>query len=788
MTSSRFFRRFDPLQRAYLWSLGLGGAAMLVLLNIIRLASADAPWGVLGWVDLLKSEVFLGLGLTVAGLASLGLVRRPAARKGVLLSWQLIWILVGFVEISAHQFFLSTGSTLDYYLLSFSLKNLTDTFEVIDSEVARWIYVALPLYVGWVLGAPWVVYRKLTARAACSDPLGSTDAPAGSWRWALAAVLLLGASALPSFTSPLLSARARAASTTLALTTVEALRPSLTAAESSVSPALNTRLEPLHPNSARPPRNVVFLVLESMRASSTTIYNPALKTTPFLADLATRSTVVEHAYTLLPHSSKALVAILCGIEPNLRMPITEAIDDSIPARCLAELLGAQGYQSAFFQSARSNFENRTQLVRNMGFDDFFPGEQMDSTGFERANYFGFEDDIMLEPSRKWLEQLKDQPFFATYFTLTPHHDYLAPRRYGRLDFAEDDTLNRYLNTLHYVDNFIKNIFDQYKAHGLYENTIFVLVGDHGEGLGEHGRHQHDNVIYQEGIRVPMLIFDPQDPTPRRIGYNANHLDLMPTVLKMLGFRVEGGSYPGVPLTEIDHERPMYTHCWYERRCMARILGDKKYIHHFDTQPDEFFDLGADPDETQDLARTREDLGAWRRDLIAWRERIIGMHQNIFEDRIEGAIFEQLPPVQHRLDARFGDEIRLHGYDISADSVAPGGAVRVTWYFESLAKLEPGWQIFVHTENKGKRHNFDHVPVHGLLPMELWIPSAFVADQQTLWVPHDWRGGDLVVYLGLWNRETGARKPVHGSIETDGNDRALVLKMPIRREKRPAKTK
>ena len=67
-------------------------------------------------------------------------------------------------------------------------------------------------------------------------------------------------------------------------------------------------------------------------------------------------------------------------------------------------MASHGFATAFFQSATEAFEGRRQLVANMGYDTFVPNEQMRTTGFARANYFGYEDDIMLAPSREWLEQ------------------------------------------------------------------------------------------------------------------------------------------------------------------------------------------------------------------------------------------------------------------------------------------------------------------------------------------------------------------------------------------------
>jgi arylsulfatase A-like enzyme len=96
----------------------------------------------------------------------------------------------------------------------------------------------------------------------------------------------------------------------------------------------------------------------------------------------------------------------------------------------------------------------------------------------------------------------------------------------------------------YQDFFLKKLFEQYKDLGLYEDTVFVILGDHGEGFGEHGLKQHDNTIYQEGLHIPLLVHDPQNPEPRRVGENVSELDVLPTVAEKLGYEIEGGEYPG----------------------------------------------------------------------------------------------------------------------------------------------------------------------------------------------------------------------------------------------------
>jgi lipoteichoic acid synthase len=290
-------------------------------------------------------------------------------------------------------------------------------------------------------------------------------------------------------------------------------------------------------------RNVVLILLESTRARSVTPYNEDIQTTPFLAELSRQSLFAERAYAAMPHTTNAQTATVCGIDPPTREK-TNSLGDRIPARCLPDLLNDQGYETAYVQSATEDFERRPEVVKNMGYEEFSSLEDLNKKGFQRANYFGYEDDIMLEPSKEWLQQNGGKPFFATYNTITPHHNYLAPdQRYGRKQFAKDDALNRYQNSVRYLDIFVENLIEQYKELGLYENTVFVIQGDHGEGFGEHDRYQHDNVIWEEGLRIPMMVIDPSR-TAKRMEAPVSELDVLPTVVDALGYRVEGGEYQG----------------------------------------------------------------------------------------------------------------------------------------------------------------------------------------------------------------------------------------------------
>lgn len=599
-----------------------------VVLKVVRIVTQfDAP-GPLGFLDQVRSDVLFNLGYALIWVGVFAAVRGRVARMISVILFHLAAVVMVALSTSAHFFYEKTGSTLNLEFVIVSLSSFGEIRGVIFSETSALHWLLVLAVLSYAIAGPAVVTRLVTGawRAPARSPGHAWRVPASA---TAAALFLFSLSLLPSATGAgnAFSRDALANMLISEVATPEIEKTHLSADELPTQ----TRLVP-QGNPEK--RNVVVVVLESTRAESTTPYNEDLKTTPFLDRLAKKSLLAERAYAVVPHTSKALVATLCGIAPPLDTRNTESEPDVIPARCLPELLKEEGYRSVHFQSATKKFERRAMLVENFGHEDFYPTEKMEKEGFQEANYFGYEDDIMLEPSRAWLEENGEEPFFATYLTVTPHHNYVVPDRYGKKEFAEDEELNNYLNTLRYQDFFLKNLFRQYRELGLYKDTIFIVLGDHGEGFGEHGLKQHDNTIYNEGLHIPLLIHDPRRPEARRLEPPVDELDILPTVVDLLGYRVGGGDYPGVSmLTPPKENRTLIASCYHERTCLASIRGDEKYIYFYGNKGDEYYDLSEDPNERENIIdqQDEEKIEELRKDLLAWEAKV----KLAYDQRLQG---------------------------------------------------------------------------------------------------------------------------------------------------------
>jgi arylsulfatase A-like enzyme len=585
-----------------------------------------------GILVLMRSDILFNLGYALLWVGVFAVLRGGAPRKAALVIFHALSVLIVLVTTCAYQYFHETGSTLDYSIIIYSLTALDEMKGVIGGGASPGVVAALVGAVVYLIVGPWVVsrfaVRLLSGRMSLESRTGRGGSAAvgiGSLSVCVVAALLVSLSLVPGAVDADRSF-SRDPFVNVFVTGINA--PSAEKLEGSPEqmPAVTERtLEDasLRETPATEKRNVVLVSLESTRARSVTPYNKDLKTTPYMDELSRNSLMAEWSYTIIPHTSKALTAVNCGINPHTDTDIHEAEPGGIPARCLAELFVEQGYNTAYFQSATEKFENRRQHMQNAGYEHFQALEQMDTEGFERANYFGYEDNIMLEPGRKWVEEYSDEPFFMMYNTITPHHEWLAPKRYGRKDFAEEDRLNRYQNSVRYLDFFLENLINEYKEAGEYEDTVFVIMGDHGEGFAEHGIRGHDNVIYEEGLRTPFFIHDPQRwHNGKRLDNRfINQLDVAPTIVDMLNYELENGEYLGTSLLEpVSKERPLYFNCRPDLLCAASIEDGEKYIHHYGKRSDEYYDLRKDPYEQNDIIdeQSDEEIARRQENLLTWR--------------------------------------------------------------------------------------------------------------------------------------------------------------------------
>ena len=627
----------DRRDWVYLLSVLIPLVAYDLALKIIGLASEYPGSEVWDTLHLLRSELLFDAGYVLVWIGLFAVARRGIPRRVVLVLLHASAILVVVIATVAYQYFRSTGTVLDYNIVAYYLAKPGEAQGAVSSDAPMGAWVLLSAALLYALPGPLLLTRALLSIGASWGSTGHPTEAGGEEaaqrrrtpRHALtrqeflavgvgaAGVFLLKESLSPEEAGAE-APFSRAPVSNLVATELEQARLEEAAKNARARhPLANARLKP----TARTRRRHVALIhLESTRERSVTPYAGDIGTMPYLAALAKDSLLIERAYTTITHTSQAITSVNSGLYPSPATDIVEAEPGGIPDRCLAELLGGQGYKSAWFQSAKQTFENRPQLVANFGYQHFQAYESMNLRGFQRSNYLGYEDDIMLESSRAWLEENASSPTLVMYLGVTPHDNYLPIARYSRKKFSSRVMLDRYLNNVYYDDFWVKNIIEQYKRLGLYEDTIFIVYGDHGEAFGEHGVYHHDGVIWEEGLRIPLIVHDPQRfDGGERLPGPAHLLDLAPTIVDMLGYELVDGEYPGRTLFSLSEDRTLFFGCRPDLLSAARIEGQQKYIYHFGNQQEEYYDLKKDPLEKNNLIGKvgRRELDRFRSELLAW---------------------------------------------------------------------------------------------------------------------------------------------------------------------------
>ncbi len=347
-------------------------------------------------------------------------------------------------------------------------------------------------------------------------------------------------------------------------------------------------------------RRVVLISIDTCRADYLGCYGYPRPTTPNIDRLALQSVLFTNVITPIPTTLPAHCSMLTGT-----IPPCHGVHYNVGYRLgqsnltLAEILRPKGFTTAAFVSA-------FVLDSDFGLDQGF--ETYNDTFEEiRRNIFGSERKGG-ETSRlaiEWLQQRgKDEKFFLFLHYYDPHLAYEPPE-----PFASEFADNLYAGEIAYTDYCIGLVIDKLKELGLYDSTLIIITGDHGEMLGEHGEPDHGYFIYEGAIKVPLIFKLPWQAEGRKVDDVADITDIVPTICAMVGADVPSEVLAKDLSVYFESGRPgrevRYLYCEsmlptrYNASSLLGVVTDRfKYIQT--TRP-ELYDLVEDPNETDNLA-------------------------------------------------------------------------------------------------------------------------------------------------------------------------------------------
>lgn len=303
-------------------------------------------------------------------------------------------------------------------------------------------------------------------------------------------------------------------------------------------------------NSIQNPKrcNIVLVSIDTLRADHTSIYGYRRKTTPTLDRLASEGVWFHDAIAQSSWTKPSHMSMMTGLLPSyhgLWLPYRldkneKELSQSIPT--MAELLNAHGILTQAFTASGN-------LAARFGFcHGFRRYDELDTTRREDGPW-------VFDSAEKWIQDHKKEQFFLFVHTFEVHRPY----RHGGLIGDKDALTDQYDSGIRYVDGLLGDLDHAISAAGLKERTVLIVTSDHGEELSERNYWpEHSHTLYDEIIRVPMVFRWPSHFVPREIPrYQAQHIDLLPTVLDILGISRTGLFLQGRSLLPIltGHEPP-----------------------------------------------------------------------------------------------------------------------------------------------------------------------------------------------------------------------------------------
>lgn len=397
--------------------------------------------------------------------------------------------------------------------------------------------------------------------------------------------------------------------------------------------------------------DVVIITLDTTRWDYIRLYQEKGPRTPNLGRIAAAGALFWDATTVTPLTLPAHTSLFTGLYPSshgVRNNGTFVLSENVAT--LAGLLSERGYETA---AVIGSFvlDSRFGLARDFDhYDDDIGAISKGEETFIRMNLSAERSaKSVTDRAIQWLRKEKDTPFFLWVHYYDPHYPYRPPSPFDK-EYAEDP----YAGEIACIDHEIGRLIPYFLSDDKEERTAVIVLGDHGESLGEHGEATHGLFLYESSIRIPLIMVLPGVTVPgSKVESTARIIDIMPTLLDYLDIEPPEG-LDGVSLipsirekTPIKRETiaetlyPELSFGWSSIFCLRK--GTYKYI--LAPRP-ELYDLSRDPLEEVNLAGELPEI----------EEEMSGLIRSYLEKDEERSI-----SAGRGMDTETADKLRSLGY-------------------------------------------------------------------------------------------------------------------------------
>lgn len=435
----------------------------------------------------------------------------------------------------------------------------------------------------------------------------------------------------------------------------------------------STQASSIH-NRERP--NLLLITIDALRADHLSCYGYTKMETKSLDRIASKGWVFENALSQSPWTSPSIASLMTALYPSVH-GVKKGFGLEPAFVTLAEVLNRAGFRT-------HSIVTTPYLSEKIGIDQGFQGYEV--LGESRiSKYFLSKDsaDVVTDKAIRWLRRIGKSPFFLWIHYIDPHipygfpsgtvlppyykgykgrlgnyfYDVAAVRNGGlRLDREDREHIKAlYDADILFTDQNVGLLIDELERLDLHRNTMIVLTSDHGEELWDHGGFEHGHSLYQEVIRIPLILVIPgMKGGNRRIYSKVRSIDIGPTVLDVMGLKwgatIQGSSLIDLmtkgkdPLDRISFSESLL----YGNEKKAIRKGKYTLIYEPSNGKVELYDTQGDHEERLDIAVYRKDIVEM---LISEMDKWSMECQRLFREILKGK------PSRKKMDLK-GQERRL----------------------------------------------------------------------------------------------------------------------------------
>ncbi len=386
-------------------------------------------------------------------------------------------------------------------------------------------------------------------------------------------------------------------------------------------------------------KNILIILIDTLRPDHLGCYGYKRDTSPNIDKIAEKGIVFTDFYTVCPWTNPTIASLFTGLYPQAVFPPAkhpQAIKQRLPEELetLAEIFRREGYRTFALVDHPSISK---QLDYHRGFEEYI--ELFFKRGWHQ--WLGTKSSNVLKDFSALLDKSRDNHFFIYLHLIYPHQPYSPPPPFNKLfgkgyqnltPEEKQGVINLYDGEIKYTDQLVGDIFHVLKVRKLLGNTYIIITSDHGEGFWEHGLWEHGNSLFNELLKVPLIIYPPGGRTaqPARIQELTSFISLFPTIMDFVNIKkypnADGesllkylsGTKPKIEKNIIYGESPhsfyinavscqtdQYKLIYQPRRPIINLSRTKKDI--LSNKFIQLFDIRADPEEKNNLGSINKTL-------------------------------------------------------------------------------------------------------------------------------------------------------------------------------------